>query len=110
DECKIDAIAQSWAVLSGVVPRRFAERAMDAVRSALIARRPQLLLLLDPPFDRSTQDPGYIKGYPPGVRENGGQYTHAAVWIVMALARLGGGDEAAAFFPLLNPVHTHRQH
>jgi len=107
DECKIDSVAQSWAVLSGVVPRRFAERAMDAVRSALIARRPQLLLLLDPPFDRSTQDPGYIKGYPPGVRENGGQYTHAAVWIVMALARLGGGDEVAELFHMLNPInHT----
>ena len=107
DECKIDAIAQSWAVLSGVVPRRFAERAMDAVRAALIVRRSQLLLLLDPPFDRSAQDPGYIKGYPPGVRENGGQYTHAAVWTVMALARLGGGDEVAELFHMLNPInHT----
>ena len=87
DECKIDSIAQSWAVLSGAVPLRFAERAMDAVRTSLVSRGSQILLLLSPPFDRSTQDPGYIKGYPPGVRENGGQYTHAAVWIVMALAR-----------------------
>ena len=107
DECRIDSIAQSWAVLSGAVPQRFAERAMDAVRSALIDRRAQLLLLLDPPFDRSLQDPGYIKGYPPGVRENGGQYTHAAVWIVMALARLGWGDEVAELFHMLNPInHT----
>ncbi|MEO7190356.1 MAG: glucoamylase family protein [Vicinamibacterales bacterium] len=107
DECRIDSISQSWAVLSGAVPQRFAERAMDSVRTALIARRSQLLLLLDPPFDRSAQDPGYIKGYPPGVRENGGQYTHAAVWVIMALARLGSGDEVAELFHMLNPInHT----
>src|SRR5207247_9470328 len=107
DECRIDSIAQSWAVLSGAVPHRFAERAMDAVRARLIVRGSQLLLLLDPPFDHSAQDPGYIKAYPPGVRENGGQYTHAAVWLVMALARLGSGDEAAEFFHMLNPInHT----
>jgi cyclic beta-1,2-glucan synthetase len=81
---------------------------MDAVRTFLIARESQMLLLLNPPFDRSAQDPGYIKGYPPGVRENGGQYTHAAVWIVMALARLGSGDEAAEFFHMLNPVNHGR--
>ena len=107
DECRIDSIAQSWAVLSGAVPQRFAERAMDAVRSALISRGSQIMPLLDPPFDQSAQDPGYIKAYPPGVRENGGQYTHAAVWVVMALARLGSGDEAAELFHMLNPVnHT----
>jgi cyclic beta-1,2-glucan synthetase len=107
DECRIDSIAQSWAVLSGAVPQTFAERAMDAVRTALIGRGPRLVLLLDPPFDRSDQDPGYIKGYPPGVRENGGQYTHAAAWVVMALARLGSGDEVAELFHLLNPInHT----
>ena len=108
DECSIDSISQSWAVLSGAVPIRFAERAMDAVRTSLVARGSQMLLLLHPPFDRSAQDPGYIKGYPPGVRENGGQYTHAAVWIVMALARLGSGDEAAEFFHMLNPVNHGR--
>jgi cyclic beta-1,2-glucan glucanotransferase len=108
DECSIDSISQSWAVLSGAVPLRFAERAMDAVRTFLIARGSQTLLLLSPPFDHSAQDPGYIKGYPPGVRENGGQYTHAAVWIVMALARLGSGDEAAEFFHMLNPVNHSR--
>src|SRR5207249_3185486 len=86
----------------------FAERAMDAVRTSLVVRGSQMLLLLHPPFDRSAQDPGYIKGYPPGVRENGGQYTHAAVWIVMALARLGSGDEAAEFFHMLNPVNHGR--
>jgi cyclic beta-1,2-glucan synthetase len=107
DECRIDSIAQSWAVLSGAVPQRFAERAMDAVRAALVVRGAQLVLLLDPPFDRSAQDPGYIKGYPPGIRENGGQYTHAAAWVVMALARLGSGDEVAELFHMLNPInHT----
>jgi len=107
DECVIDSIAQSWAVLSGVAPPRLAERAMDSVRTHLVRRGAGVVLLLAPPFDRSDQAPGYIKGYPPGVRENGGQYTHAAAWIVMALARLGSGDEAAELFHLLNPVnHT----
>ncbi|MBI2835332.1 MAG: hypothetical protein HYX76_12990 [Acidobacteria bacterium] len=107
DECRIDSIAQSWAVLSGAVPLRFADRAMDAVRTHLVRRRSRLLLLLTPPFDQSAQDPGCIKGYPPGVRENGGQYTHAAVWLVMAVARLGSGDEAVELFHMLNPVnHT----
>ncbi|HUL75323.1 MAG TPA: protein ndvB, partial [Vicinamibacterales bacterium] len=107
DECRIDSIPQSWAILSGAVSIARAERAMDAVRTALIARGPDILLLLNPPFDRSPQEPGYIKGYPPGIRENGGQYTHAAAWIVMALARLGAGDEVAEVFHLLNPVnHT----
>ena len=108
DECRIDSISQSWAVLSGAVPARFAERAMDAVRAYLIARQSRIILLLTPPFDHSaSQDPGYIKGYPPGIRENGGQYTHAAVWTVMAIARLGSGDEATELFHMINPVnHT----
>ena len=107
EECRIDSIAQSWAVLSGAVPQRFADRAMDAVRAHLVRRGHRLLALLTPPFDRSAQEPGYIKGYPPGVRENGGQYTHAAVWTVMAMARLGYGDEAVELFHMLNPVnHT----
>jgi cyclic beta-1,2-glucan synthetase len=108
DECKIDSIAQSWAVLSGAVPAVFAERAMNSVRASLVARGPQILLLLAPPFDRSAQEPGYIKGYPPGIRENGGQYTHAALWIVMALARMGSGDEAVELFHMLNPVNHSR--
>jgi len=108
DECRIDSIAQTWAVLSGAVPMRFAERAMDSVRASLIARGPQIALLLTPPFDHSAQEPGYIKGYPPGIRENGGQYTHAAVWVVMAVARLGSGDEAAELFHMLNPVNRGR--
>ena len=108
DECRIDSISQSWAVLSGAVPARFGQRAMDAVRTFLIARGAQVTLLLHPPFDTSAQEPGYIKGYPPGVRENGGQYTHAAAWIVMALARSGSGDEAAEVFHLLNPINHAR--
>jgi cyclic beta-1,2-glucan synthetase len=107
DECRIDSIAQSWAVLSGAAPTRLAERAMDAVRTHLVRRAAGVILLLDPPFDRSAQAPGYVKGYPPGVRENGGQYTHAAAWLVMALARLGSGDEATELFHMLNPInHT----
>jgi cyclic beta-1,2-glucan synthetase len=107
DECKIDSLAQSWAVLSDAVPVRFADRAMDAVRTHLIRRGQQVVLLLTPPFDKSAQDPGYIKGYPPGIRENGGQYTHAAIWVVMAMAKLGSGDEAVEVFHMLNPCnHT----
>ncbi len=108
DECQIDSVSQSWAVLSGAVPQRFAERAMDAVRTHLVSRGSKMLLLLHPPFDRSTQDPGYIKGYPPGIRENGGQYTHAATWVVMALARLGSGNEATEAFHMLNPINHAR--
>ena len=86
---------------------KHAEQAMDAVRTQLIRRGDRVVLVLTPPFDQSAQEPGYIKGYPPGVRENGGQYTHAAVWTIMALARLGNGDEAVELFHLLNPInHT----
>jgi cyclic beta-1,2-glucan synthetase len=107
DECQIDSVAQSWAVLSKAAPLRHAERAMDAVRSRLIRRDAQVILLLAPPFDRGTTEPGYIKAYPPGIRENGGQYTHAAVWTVMALTSLGYGDEGVELFHMLNPInHT----
>ena len=74
----------------------------------LVRRGPQVLLLLAPPFDQSAQEPGYIKGYPPGIRENGGQYTHAALWVVMAMARLGSGDERVELFHMLNPVNYSR--
>jgi cyclic beta-1,2-glucan synthetase len=107
-EGKIDSIAQSWAVLSEAVPLRFAERAMDAVRTHLVNRGSQTLLLLTPAFDHAEQDPGYIKAYVPGIRENGGQYTHAAIWVVMASARLGNGDEAVELFHMLNPVNRTR--
>jgi cyclic beta-1,2-glucan synthetase len=107
EECRIDSIPQSWAVLSGAGRKKRAERAMDSVRTHLLQRGARLLLLLTPPFDRSSPDPGYIRGYAPGLRENGGQYTHAAVWAVMALVRLGRGDEAMEMFHMLNPAnHT----
>jgi cyclic beta-1,2-glucan synthetase len=104
DECRIDSISQSWAVLSGAGDAAPARQAMDSVRRLLVRRDDRLLLLLTPPFDRMPLDPGYIKGYPPGIRENGGQYTHAAVWSVMAFAALGDGDQAAGLFDLLNPI------
>jgi cyclic beta-1,2-glucan synthetase len=103
-ECRIDAIAQSWAVLSGVADPERARRAMAAVDQHLVRRDDALVLLFTPPFDRAPVDPGYIKGYPPGVRENGGQYTHAAAWTVIAFAELGEGDKAAELFSLLNPI------
>ena len=108
EECRIDAIAQSWAVLSGAAPARRAERAMDAVRTLLIHRPAGVILLLTPPFDKSAHDPGYIKGYVPGIRENGGQYTHAAIWTAMAIAKLGNGDEAVELFHMLNPINHAR--
>ncbi|MEO8358530.1 MAG: glucoamylase family protein [Vicinamibacteria bacterium] len=109
ESCRIDSIAQSWAVISGTTSRRRAEQAMDALRANLIQRGAQMVLLLDPPFAPGEKhDPGYIAAYPPGVRENGGQYTHAAVWAVMALARLGSAEEAMELFHMLNPVNHAR--
>jgi cyclic beta-1,2-glucan synthetase len=108
EECRIDSIAQSWAVISGGGRRGRGERAMAAVERQLILPQDGLALLFTPPFDRTPLDPGYIKGYPPGLRENGGQYTHAALWSVIAFAALGEGDKAAALFSLLNPInHAH---
>jgi cyclic beta-1,2-glucan synthetase len=108
EECKLDSLTQSWAVIAGTAQPRRAERAMNAVRAHLVRRDAQLVLLLTPPFDRMTHDPGYIKGYVPGVRENGGQYTHAAVWTVVALAGLGMGDEAMELFHMINPINHMR--
>jgi cyclic beta-1,2-glucan synthetase len=107
EECRLDSLTQSWAVLSHAADPRRAARAMEAVRAHLVRRDAQLVLLLTPPFDRMAHDPGYIKGYLPGIRENGGQYTHAALWSVIALARLGLGDEAMELFHMINPInHT----
>ncbi len=105
DECRIDSIAQSWAVISGAADPARARRAMAAVEEHLIRPNDGLALLFTPPFDRTPLDPGYIKGYPRGIRENGGQYTHAAAWSVIAFAALGQGDKAAALFSLLNPIN-----
>ena len=108
DECRIDAISQSWAAISGAADAGRAARAMAAVERELIRPADGLALLFTPPFDKTALDPGYIKGYPPGIRENGGQYTHAALWSVLAFAMLGEGDKAAALFSLLNPINHAR--
>jgi len=105
DECQIDSLAQSWAVLSGAADPTRAAQAMDAVAERLVRQDDQLILLFTPPFDETRHDPGYIKGYLPGIRENGGQYTHAALWAVWAFAELGQGDRAEALFRLLNPIY-----
>ncbi len=106
-QCRIDLIAQAWAVLSGAADPERARRAMDAAAAALAEPDGRLIRLLAPPFSRGARDPGYIAAYPPGIRENGGQYSHAAVWYGMARARLGDGDAAKAAFDCVNPLsHT----
>ena len=104
EACQIDSIVQSWAVLSGAGDPERAKQAMAAVMERLVRRNPGLILLFTPPFDAGKLEPGYIKGYVPGVRENGGQYTHAAAWVVQAAAELGQGERAAELFGLINPV------
>ncbi len=105
DECRIDSIAQSWAAISGAGDPDRVRRAMAAVEEYLVRRGDGLVLLFTPPFDKTAADPGYIKGYLPGVRENGGQYTHAALWCVIAFAALGEGDKATELFSILNPIN-----
>lgn len=105
DECQIDSISQSWSVLSGAAPDDRRRQAMDSLDRHLVKREAGLIQLLDPPFDQSPLDPGYIKGYVPGVRENGGQYTHAAVWSAMAFAALGDGVRAWELLDIINPVN-----
>ena len=105
DECQIDSISQSWAVISGGGDPVRARQAMAAVDKRLVRRDAQLIQLLTPPFDKSDLEPGYIKGYVPGVRENGGQYTHAAIWAAMAFAMLGDRERAWELFAMLNPVN-----
>ncbi len=103
-ECQIDSIAQSWAVISQAGDPVRALQAMSAVNEHLVRADDQLVLLFTPPFDQTSNDPGYIRSYPPGIRENGGQYTHAATWAVWALAELGQGNIAGELFQLLNPI------
>ena len=105
DECRIDSIAQSWAVISGAGDPQRARRAMESVEQRLVRRDDRLVLLFTPPFDTTPLDPGYVKGYLPGVRENGGQYTHGAIWTAVAFAMLGEGDKAVDLFNLLSPIH-----
>jgi len=108
EECRIDSIAQSWAVLSGAADPARAAQAMAALDRHLIRRDDAIALLFTPPFDKTAHDPGYIKGYPPGLRENGGQYSHAAMWAIMAFAKLGDGARASELFSLLNPINHAR--
>jgi cellobiose phosphorylase len=103
-ECQIDAISQSWSVLSGAGTRDRTVMAMESVDRRLVRNEDRLILLLDPPFDKSDLNPGYIKGYVPGVRENGGQYTHSAIWTVIAAAAMGNSERAWELFSLINPV------
>ncbi len=104
DECRIDSISQTWSVLSGAGDTDRSQRAMEKVNEHLIKKDANLVLLLTPPFDKNPKDPGYIKGYVPGVRENGGQYTHAGIWVIMAYAKLGQGNKAAEIFNMMNPI------
>jgi len=103
-ECRIDAIAQAWATISGAADPKRAAIALESVEEKLVRREDGLIALLAPPFDRMEHDPGYIKGYVPGVRENGGQYTHAALWVVLAHLLRGDGDEAWGLLDLINPI------
>lgn len=105
DECKIDSIAQSWSVLSGAADIARAKKGMEEAYRRLVRKDPGLIQLFDPPFDNSALNPGYIKGYVPGVRENGGQYTHAAIWLVMAFAALRDKRRAWELLKMINPVH-----
>lgn len=108
DECKIDSISQSWATISGGGDSERAHLAMQAVNQHLVRHDAQLVQLLEPPFNQSNLEPGYIKGYVPGVRENGGQYTHAAIWACMAYGMMGDSARAWELYAMLNPIHHGR--
>jgi cyclic beta-1,2-glucan synthetase len=104
-ECQIDAIAQSWAILSGAGDANRSRQAMQSVLDRLVRPQDRLLMLFTPPFDKTPDDPGYIKGYLPGTRENGGQYTHGSIWTAWAFTCLEDGKQAGALFDLLNPIY-----
>ncbi len=107
DECKIDSLAQSWAVISGAGNRERSAEAIESMIRELVDKESGIIKVLTPPFDKTPKNPGYIKGYPPGIRENGGQYTHAAAWAIIATAMIGRTKDAAEMFELINPVrHT----
>lgn len=105
DECKIDSIAQSWSIISKAAKEERANEAMEAVDRYLVDKDKGLIKLLAPPFDKSSLEPGYIKGYVAGVRENGGQYTHAAIWVILALTKLGLGNKAWKYYNMINPIN-----
>jgi cellobiose phosphorylase len=104
-ECQIDSLPQSWSIISGAGDPARSRQGMNAVNQRLVRRRAKLIQLFDPPFDKSALNPGYVKGYIPGVRENGGQYTHGAIWTAMAFALMGENERAWELFALLNPIH-----
>jgi cyclic beta-1,2-glucan synthetase len=106
DECRIDSLCQSWAIISGAAQQGRAEQAMESALDQLVDTDGKLIKLLTPPFNKTEKNPGYIKGYPPGVRENGGQYTHAAAWLIIATALQGRGDKAFELFSLINPINA----
>lgn len=106
-ECRIDSISQSWSLISGAADIKRAKKAMNSVEKNLIKKDKGMIVLLSPPFNKSSLEPGYIKGYIPGVRENGGQYTHAAVWVILAMCKLNYNSEALQLFNMINPInHT----
>ena len=107
EECRIDSIAQSWSIISGAGDNDKKYISLEALENHLVDKENGIIKLLDPPFEKSKLEPGYIKSYLPGVRENGGQYTHAATWAIIAEAMLGFGDKATEFFRMINPIeHT----
>ena len=107
-EARIDSLPQSWAWLSGAADPKRADQALESAWQHLVRQDEGMVLLFEPPFDKSEPSPGYIKGYPPGVRENGGQYTHAALWMAMAMARKGDGERAVQLLRMLNPIEHAR--
>ena len=109
-ECRIDAIAQSWSVIAGGCDQQHAQSAMDSVDAMLIRRDDKVAPLFTPPFDHVENNPGYIKAYPPGIRENGGQYTHGSQWSIFALAKMGQGNRALELFSLINPINHSDSH
>ena len=108
EEARIDSLPQSWAVISGAADPARARQAMESAERLLVREREKMVLLLEPPFDHSAPNPGYIMGYPPGLRENGGQYTHGALWLAVAWARLGEGGKAARLLQMMNPAELTR--
>lgn len=105
EECRIDAISQAWSIFSGVASEQRGNLSLKAVEQHLVSKKGKFIRLLTPPFDKTEKDPGYIKGYIPGVRENGGQYTHAALWIVKAFAAMGMGEKAVYYLNMINPIN-----
>ncbi len=108
DECKIDSIAQSWATISGAGDNDKKYISMESLEKHLVSKEAGIIKLLDPPFDKGKLEPGYIKAYIPGTRENGGQYTHGAIWTIIAEALLGFGNQAVEYFRMINPIEHSR--